>query len=135
MLIKYRAFSWTYDALGLEEVLIAQMVETLSRTLVHTEKLIKEGNDPDQAEILQLFERFKILRDALADGQDSDPEWSEYVDWSWQTFDNDPAIGGSYGYGTYYAQVKRPEEIPAGKTKVMIDREKIHLDLDIDIVT
>jgi hypothetical protein len=135
MLAKYRAFSWTYTPAELEKVLIAQMDEILTRTLNYTEKLIKSNPDPDQLEMLKMFEDLRVLRESLVAGKESDREWSEVVDWSWQTFSNDPSIGGSYGIATYYAKIKRPEEIPAGKTKVMIDREAIHLDLEIDIIT
>lgn len=135
MIIKYRAFSWTYTPDQLKKILITQMDEVLIRTLNYTEKLIKEANDPDRDEMLVLFESLRTLRESLVDGKQSDPEWREVVDWSWQVFNNDPTIGGAHGCGTYYSKVARPDEIPAGATKILINRENIHLDLDIDIIT
>lgn len=135
MIIKYRAFSWTYTADELRKVLIAQMDEVLTRTLSYTEKLIKTNDDPDRVAMLEVFESLRTLRESLVAGKQSDPEWRDLVDWSWQTFSNDPAIGGSHGRGTYYSKVVRPEEIPAGLTKILINRENLHLDLDLDIIT
>lgn len=135
MIIKYRAFSWTYTPDELKKVLITQMDEVLTRTLSYTEKLIKADTDPDRDEMLILFESLRTLRESLVNSKQSDPEWREIVDWSWQVFSNDPAMGGAHGRGTYYSKVARPDEIPAGVTKILVNRENIHLDLDIDIIT
>lgn len=134
MLIIYRAFSWTYTAEELKKVLITQMDDTLSRTLAVTEKTLKASDDPDRPEMLELFESLKLIRENLVAGKASSHEWSEFVDWSWQTHDLESGDGGSYGKATYYAKATSELEIPAGKTKILIDREKLHLDLDIDII-
>ena len=135
MLVNYRAFSWTYSAAELKKVLITQINDILSRSLTHAQRLIEQDvTDPDQPEMLQLFESLKAIRDDLLAGKDSTHDWTDLIDWSIKTFDNDPAIGGSYGVAKYYAKVKHPEEIPSGQTKILIDRDKIHLDLDYDVI-
>lgn len=135
MLINYRAFSWTYSAAELKQVLILQISDILSRSLNNAQILIKRDiTDPDRPEMLQLFESLEATRDALLAGKSSTHEWTDLIDWSIKTFDNDSAIGGSYGVAKYYARVKYPNDVPSGQTKILIDRDKIHLDLDYDVI-
>lgn len=150
MLINYRAFSWTYTAEELKQVLLSQMDEILAKTLSYTEKRISE--DPDLKNLkttnpleageeleqhMKILESLKAVRVNLIAGEDSCQEWSDLIDWSVKVFANDPAIGGAYGTATYYARVKDgaiPSVVAKGKTKVSVDLESQHLELTIDIV-
>ena len=133
MIVKYRAFSWTYTPEQLQKVLIDQMSEALGRALKYTEKNV--GDDDDR---LAVLEALKLIKADLEAGLESPSEWLDTVAWSWQVQALEPTVSaGSYGTASYYTKIKDGDEVPLealGKTRVLIDRESVHLDLTINVV-
>lgn len=133
MIVKYRAFSWTYTPEQLQKVLIENMSEALSRGIKYTEA--KLAHNPDRAEALVELKKIKEDLDA---GLESPAEWLDTVAWSWLVEGVDPRLGsGAYGQATYYAKIKDydvPEDA-LGKTQIVIDRPNHHLDLTIDVIS